>query len=80
MIKRERILKFDLDIKGENFVIWLSDFDIKDFFYVFIVGGDLEYGIGRVLDIRDVDRDDVSRYSFLFYVVFIVMDSKNFGL
>lgn len=51
MIKRERILKFDLDIKGENFVIWLSDFDIKDFFYVFIVGSDLEYGIGRVLDI-----------------------------
>lgn len=79
MIKRERTLKSDLDTKGENSVTWLSDFDIKDFLHVFIVGGDLEHGTGRVLDTRDVDRDDVSRHSLPSHVVPVAMDSKNLG-
>lgn len=58
---------------------WLSDFDIKDFLHVFIVGGDLEHGTGRVLDTRDVDRDDVSRHSLPSHVVPVAMDSKNLG-
>lgn len=79
MIKRERTLKSDLDTKGENSVTWLSDFDIKDFLHVFIVGGDLEHGTGRVLDTRDVDRDNVSRHSLPSHVVPVAMDSKNLG-
>lgn len=79
VIKRERTLKSDLDTKGENSVTWLSDFDIKDFLHVFIVGGDLEHGTGRVLDTRDVDRDDVSRHSLPSHVVPVAMDSKNLG-
>lgn len=79
MIKRERTLKSDLDTKGENSVTWLSDFDIKDFLHVFIVGSDLEHGTGRVLDTRDVDRDDVSRHSLPSHVVPVAMDSKNLG-
>ena len=57
----------------------LYDFDIKDFLHVFIVGGDLEHGTGRVLDTRDVDRDDVSRHSLPSHVVPVTMDSKNLG-
>lgn len=79
MIKRERTLKSDFDSKEENSVTWLSDFDIKDFFHVFVVSGDLEHGTGRVLDTRDVDRDDVSRHSLPSHVVPVAMDSKNLG-
>lgn len=56
---------------------WLSDFDIEDFLHVFVVGGDLEHGTGRVLDTRDVDRDDVGRHSLPSHVVPIAMDTKN---
>ena len=55
----------------------MYDLDIKDLLNVFIVGCDLEYGTGSVLDTGNVDGYDIRGHPLPSHVVTIAMDTEN---
>ena len=56
---------------------WLCNFNIKYFLHMSVIGSDLEYSVGCVLDAGNIDWHNILRNPLPAHVLSIPMDSEN---